>query len=821
MNLNDSNSPTGTDTPSKNPRVCPVTGRVISPKPEPKPRLGMLGWVMSGMGLASLVWFLFRVLPKPSRALYPCQRVAFPLASSFVVWLLAVLGSAFAWRKARALNTRFWRVCLWGTAAAAGCLLVITSLPSLYSWADNPPHTPVGVAKGIFPGRVAWVHAPGAVKWDGYNSPEHWYESNHCDLATVSLMLSKAVQSVGGATSDGAAWDSIFNYYNQAHGNGTRGYQAGEKIAIKINLTTCNARSGSSTVDINGTYEKNNAYDGHWLNSIDTAPQLLLSLLRQLVNSAGVPQTNISIGDPTGNFPKYLWDRLHPEFPNVVYFDNYGQQGRARVELSSVPFHWSVTNANTPGSPVVQDYVPVPFAQANYLINLAIPKSHAGAGITVCAKNFYGALLRCPDGYFRDAKGPNQGGTTNFSSMHKSLPNSSWGPAGLGKYRALVDLMGHPDLGGKTLLCIGDMLFSGQDWSARPYKWNSAPFNGNWPSSIFVSQDQVALDSVCYDFLYREWPALVDSSGMAGGAEDYLHEAALANSPPSGTFYDPAKTGTRLASLGVHEHWNNPVDKKYSRNLDPINGTGIELVAINASPVLAIEQNQGSRIVSWQGLGYDLQTATNLAVSNAWSKVASVPPPVQGLNKYTNNGSEPIGFYRVTLTPPPPTPTNSPYGNGGNPWTIGTGTTRLQAENFDNGGEGVAYHDADTGNSGSQYRTTEGVDIENTSDTGGGYNIGWTSAGEWLKYTVNVTSAGTYTIKLRLAGSGTGGPVRIWFGTVNKTGDLTTPTTGGWQTWTDLIKTGVALSAGQQVMKIEMAGGGFNLNWVEFTRTGP
>src|SRR5512140_995328 len=289
------------------PKVCPVTGRVL----KPAPRFSSLAWIFSGMGLISLVWFLVRVIPKPSRATYPCQRVAFPIASSFVVWLVAVVGSVFAWRRARARDTRFWRACLWGAGAAAGCALVIASLPTLRSFAGNPPHGPLGVAKGIFPGRVAWVYAPGAANWDGYQSPEHWYDSNHCDLATVEAMLSKAIQSVGGTNSDAAAWDAIFKYYNQKHGRGSRGYQAGEKVGIKINLTTCNARSGSSTVDTNGTYEKQNSYDGHWLNSIDTAPQLLLSLLRHLVNVAGVAQTNISLGDPTGNFPKYLWDRLH------------------------------------------------------------------------------------------------------------------------------------------------------------------------------------------------------------------------------------------------------------------------------------------------------------------------------------------------------------------------------------------------------------------------------------------------------------------------------------------------------------------------------
>jgi hypothetical protein len=294
----------------------------------------------------------------------------------------------------------------------------------------------------------------------------------------------------------------------------------------------------------------------------------------------------------------------------------------------------------------VQDYIPVPFAQADYLINVAVPKSHARGGITVCAKNYYGALLRCPDGYFRDA-----GATLNYSDMHKALADMS---PNMGHYRALVDLMGSPNLGGKMLLCLGDMLFSGQDWAARPYKWNSAPFNGNWPASVFASQDPVAIDSVCFDFLSTEWPTVVNASGMGYAGEDYLHEAAQANNPPSGTFYDPAKSGSRLASLGAHEHWNNATDKKYSRNLDPVNGTGIELVALTATRPDAVvsigrPQGQGQPVLSWMAsLGYGLETTTNLAVSNAWNKVIPLPPVFQGLNWYTNSASEPSRFYRLS-----------------------------------------------------------------------------------------------------------------------------------------------------------------------------
>ena len=237
-------------------KVCSKTGRVF----RTGRRKNWWAWAFSAMGFCSLVWFLVRVIPKPSRAAYPCQRAAFPLASSFVVWVTALLGSAFAWRKSRRRDAQIWKACLWGAAALALAALVATSLPTVRAWAGNPPHGVLGVAKGIFPGRVVWVHAPEATSWDRYASPEHWFETNHTDLAVVERMMSKAVQSVGGGGSDTAAWEAIFRYFNLNHGKGDRGYQAGEKIAIKINLTTCNSRSGTNTVDIYGTYEKQNAY---------------------------------------------------------------------------------------------------------------------------------------------------------------------------------------------------------------------------------------------------------------------------------------------------------------------------------------------------------------------------------------------------------------------------------------------------------------------------------------------------------------------------------------------------------------------------------
>ncbi|MHC5183790.1 MAG: carbohydrate-binding protein [Planctomycetota bacterium] len=141
---------------------------------------------------------------------------------------------------------------------------------------------------------------------------------------------------------------------------------------------------------------------------------------------------------------------------------------------------------------------------------------------------------------------------------------------------------------------------------------------------------------------------------------------------------------------------------------------------------------------------------------------------------------------------------------------------KIEAEDFDTGGEGVAYHDSDTSNNGNSYRTEEGVDIENCSDTGGGYNTGWTESGEWLEYTIDVPAAGDYTIDIRVASESSGGTFHIEFGGVDQTGDITVPVTGGWQAWTTVSAT-ATLSAGTQVMRFAPTTSGFNVNYFDIS----
>jgi hypothetical protein len=165
------------------------------------------------------------------------------------------------------------------------------------------------------------------------------------------------------------------------------------------------------------------------------------------------------------------------------------------------------------------------------------------------------------------------------------------------------------------------------------------------------------------------------------------------------------------------------------------------------------------------------------------------------------------------------TPVSAPFG-GVRAAVPGT----IELENFDEGGEGLAYHDTTAGNSGRQYRQTD-VDVEFTSDTaGGGYSIGYVAAGEWLAYSVQVAAAGSYTLQARVASTAGNASFHLEVDGVDVTGPIAVPNTGGWQVWQTVTRPGVALVAGPHLMRVVFDSAapstGFvgNFNWVSWQR---
>ena len=158
---------------------------------------------------------------------------------------------------------------------------------------------------------------------------------------------------------------------------------------------------------------------------------------------------------------------------------------------------------------------------------------------------------------------------------------------------------------------------------------------------------------------------------------------------------------------------------------------------------------------------------------------------------------------------------DAPYGG-----TAAAVPGTVQAENYDTGGQGAAYNVTAVYGSADSYRS-DGVDLEATTDSGGGYDLGWTGAGQWFKYTVDVATAGSYTVSLRLAA-----PTAVADGLhianaagADLSGNVAVPATGGYQNWTTVTAT-VALPAGQQTLTMDQDAAGWNINYASFAQSG-
>ncbi len=537
------------------------------------------------VGFASLVWMLIRIIPKPSRAEYPCMKVAAPMAGAFLAYLAAVAaavlsfrGALHSFRRSRYATASFFLL----AAIFTGMFALLKTDTDVHATGlatdslfvpSDPPNSPMGTARGIFPGRVIWMWDSTAATWNGTSG--YWWDDAATHQNVVDSMFSRSLRTLTGKESDAAAWDTLFAYFNLKHGKGNVGYQVGEKIAVKINLVQSSYPSGST-------------------NASFVSPQLALSLLRHLVQVVGVADSNITLYDTDRYVPDPIYTKCKAAFPHVRFMGWQALNGREKYVRDTTRIHWSenLTMEINGGHPA---YLPTAVTNASYLINLGNFKAHRYMGVTFCSKNHFGTLS-CdgPNGQpYQNA--PHAAGLHCYTAVHDiTIPGSAeWTFVGrpMGTYNTLVDLMGQKDLGAKTLLFMIDGLYAVEGEGnavSQAGRWLSAPFNGQWTSSLFLSQDNIAIESVGLDFFRQEQSVNSNYTYTYGAVDNYLHEGAMADNPPSGTFYDPDSTGNRLPSLGVHEHWNNPVSKQYSRNLGT--GNGIELVSLRNETATSVRE---------------------------------------------------------------------------------------------------------------------------------------------------------------------------------------------------------------------------------------
>jgi len=555
-----------------------------------KLQIGFNKLILIVIGFGALVWFLIRVIPKPSRAGYPCQRAAFPLASAFVIWLTGVVGSLFGIKLlGKAFAQHKWVVAgssilvvvvlsFWMTIVPSGIKESFAAVPDTtyipavgFDWKPGPSNQPIGEAKGIFPGRVVMTRNPEATKWAGnwkLNEDQWWLDKN-TDINKVSEMLSVTLQKLTGKKKDKDAWDQIFKYYNEnSRGLSKQGHQSGEVIAVKINLNN----SGASKVD----------------NQTDASPQMVLALVRQLVNQAGVPQKDIIIYDARRQIYPFMLTSIWKEFKDVRFLQWSNPENVQPVNpgygdyTGLLAADWVEGISYSAGSFKDAKLIPRQIKDATYLINFALLKLHSypynymedgdegQTAVTMSGKNHAGSIKGTPE-------------------IHDYIDTKKMGTKNA--YSPLVDLATSPNLGAKTILYLLDGLYCGRKWRTYPLHFPNPPFNNKvvpyenpeWPACLLASFDCVALQSVGLDVIYAQSKNNTESSYhnvprilVRDNADDFLREMADPDHAPSGTKY--IQDGKPIKSLGVFEHWDNDLSMHYSRNIDPKKGRGIEFL---------------------------------------------------------------------------------------------------------------------------------------------------------------------------------------------------------------------------------------------------
>lgn len=543
---------------------CPKSGKIVGIRNDiPAKKI-----LFPIIGIIAIIWFLIRVLPKPSRITYPCQQLASGIGVSFLIYLATFLSTFPVFKLLhkyvhRNIAYLFIFLFIGGSIVSVGLAFNSKSDASLPGFSPNEgANAPMGIAKGIYPGRVSWVRDTTSTTWDGKSG--FWWDDTNTNQKVVNAMFSEMIQSYTGKTNDKESWDALFRYYNNSHNRGNKTYKKGEKFVIKIN---CNHDKTSYT----------------WDNEAHPSPAVINSVVAQLVEVVGVPGNDIIVAEPSQLIGNPIYDKIransNPEFKKVWFADKLLEKAAQRFypepdTTSGVYFTIPPTNK------VVRYYLPKCYREATYIINLAIMRGHRAFGVTMGSKNHFGSIY-CLDlqKYVPGKSGSNIGNRPsnnpllhNFSMWDYEVSNKS------GQPHCSPIILSHKDLGGKELVHILDGIYPTQTNEKNVVRWKS--LDNHWCSSLLMSQDPIAIQSVGLDLLCNEPNVTKDNPSFTPDLDNFLHESALANNPPSGMKYDPENNGKYVSqSLGVHEHWNNPNEKKYSRNLG--SGRGIELIYLN------------------------------------------------------------------------------------------------------------------------------------------------------------------------------------------------------------------------------------------------
>jgi endonuclease/exonuclease/phosphatase family metal-dependent hydrolase len=361
---------------------------------------------------------------------------------------------------------------------------------------------------------------------------------------------------------------------------------------------------------------------------------------------------------------------------------------------------------------------------------------------------------------------------------------------------AVMSTAGVPD--SRALAATSDIVLYASDFTTLKGNWQKTSTSGAAGSQSLSSADY-------------GWSST--SSPLA--SPGHYFEASF--SAPAGTAYH---VWVRLRGAN-NSKWNESLWLQFSDSTTT-SGSAVYRIGTTSGLLLNLENCSGCGVSGWgwQDGAYWLNQPATLKFATSGTHTVRVQTREDGpqidqvvLSASTYLSTRPGSLTNdSTIVPKPSTSTSTSTTSGLTPYS-GTPAPipgKISAANFDNGGEGVAYHDTTSGNSGGAYRSTN-VDLQGSSE--GGYNIGWIADGEWVNYTVNVGASGSYVAQLRVASPGGGGWLHLGFNGSNVWTVVNVPATGAWQSWTT-VNVPVTLTAGKQVMTLLFDRAGFNLSYI-------
>lgn len=332
-----------------------------------------------------------------------------------------------------------------------------TTTPTATDTDPSPTAIPTtAVPPGSDP-RVVHIHDTNATSWTG--STDYW---NYVNQNAVNTMVDQGLMTLTGASSVTNAWRALLP-----------NYQPGQGIAIKVNFNNAQTCSDADA-------------------RIDAIIEPVNSIIRGL-KTIGVVENDIWIFDAIRFIPDKFVNGC--QYSGVQFYGGCrNQPGWSSNDPHALVDFYPPSGVPLPGRSI---RIPDVLINATYLINIPIMKAHGYTGTTLALKNHFGSIDHPGD-------------------LHQYLHNGTYYTA---DYSPLIDLYRNPHILNKTILTLGDGIYSCPISNLHPPQlWST--FDNNVPESLFFSTDPVAIDCVMTDFIFAENSKISDPSylPLAGAA---------------------------------------------------------------------------------------------------------------------------------------------------------------------------------------------------------------------------------------------------------------------------------------------------------------